>query len=234
MIVLKTPLNGEKINLLTDEQMKFLKSDRTKILPEDFDYLNPIKKENEDLSLPKKVNFKWNALGKATIQISESDNFKSFYEAEGFNSCALDNFKCNTRYYWRVACKGETSEIRCFDTMDTYPRFINIEGLTNVRDFGGVKTFYGKRIAQGLVYRGSEMNYHINITKDGIKTVTDVLKIKTELDMRKMTDDTDVVKAIFKDNYINIPALAYDEWFDNPETTKKIFDVFAKKEDSIT
>ena len=88
-------------------------------------------------------------------------------------------------------------------------RFIDIDGLSNVRDCGGWTGLDGKRIKQGLLYRGEEFNkqnngrsgsgstgvydpskvdpndpYGQKISETGINTVVNELKIKTEVDIR--------------------------------------------------
>ncbi len=89
-----------------------------------------------------------------------------------------------------------------------------------MRDCGGWNTVYGKRIKQGLLYRGSEMNSHVNITEDGLKTLSDDLKLKSVLDIRGKTEK---VEDVYKGNYMNIPGSSYN-WLDNPASAKVLFD----------
>ena len=126
-----------------------------------------------------------------------------------------------------MVCDDEISDVFYFDTTDKYPRFIQIDGLTNVRDCGGWKTINGKRIRQGLLYRGSEMNSHVNITDDGIKTMKEILKIKSVLDLRGSSEE---VVNVYKANYLNIPVCAYSDWFNHPEKTNEIFGFLSQKE----
>ncbi len=230
MIILKNPNNGEKIDLLTDEQLKFLKTDRSDIQMENFahfDYLDLKKHDNEDCTFPRKVMLEWEAGRESVIQISEDESFNSYYSKSGNNLCCLENLKCNTRYFWRVVCDDEISDTVYFDTADKFPRFIKIDGLTNVRDCGGWKTVSGKRIRQGVLYRGSEMNSHLNITDAGIKTMRETLKIKSVLDLRGKTEN---VQDVCKVKYLNIPVKAYNNWFDHPDSTRKIFEFLAEEE----
>lgn len=228
MIVLKTPLNGANLDLLTDEQIKFLESDRTEVQVEDFDYLEFREDDGDDCSFQKGVSFQWESDGESTIQISESETFKSYYSKAGDKACNVENLKCGTRYFWRVVCAQEVSDVFYFDTKDKYPRFIKIDGLTNVRDCGGWKTVTGKRIKQGLLYRGSEMNSHFTITEDGLKTMSKVLKIKSVLDLRR--GDIEEVENVYKGKYINIPVRPYSEWFQHPDSARKIFEFVLNEE----
>ena len=127
---------------------------------------------------------------------------------------SLNNLKVDTYYDWTVTAisgdKSVVSEANRFHTVDGKVRFIDIDGLSNVRDCGGWTGLDGKRIKQGLLYRGEEFNkqnngragnsasdYHYDpskadannpygqkITEKGIDTVVNELKIKTEVDIR--------------------------------------------------
>lgn len=230
MIVLKNPENGEKIDLLTCEQLEFLMMDRSALQVENvlnIDYLNFKKENNDDYSFPKSIRLEWEADSEGIVQISEYENFDSFYSEQGKGFCILDNLKCGTRYFWRVVCGDEISNTYYFDTEDKCPRFVKIDGLTNVRDCGGWKTISGKKIRQGLLYRGCEMNSHINITEVGIKTMRETLKIKSVLDLRGKNEVGEVVCI---GNYANIPALAYDDWLEQPDVCRKIFEFLLDEE----
>ncbi len=227
MIVLKSPQNGGILDLLTDVQIDFLESDRSSVNVESFEYLNLKRSSENDCSFPKEIEFEWEADGESTLQISESETFNVCYSKLGNNTEKVENLKCGTRYFWRVICRDEISDTFYFDTSDRYPRFIKIDGITNVRDCGGWKTVSGKRIKQGLLYRGSEMNSHIFISEKGLKTMREVLKIKSVLDIRGTAER---LADVYKGNYINIPVMAYSGWFTYPEITFKIFEFLSNEE----
>lgn len=228
MIKLKSPKRGDTVELLTDIQIKFLKSDRTNVTVENFDYLNLRKSESGDYSFPKGIIFEWEADGEGSVQISTSEDFKNcLYSKSACNSCCVENLKCGTRYFWRVVSGNEVSEVFCFNTADIYPRFIKIDGITNVRDCGGWKTIDGGRIKQGLLYRGSEMNSHVSITDEGLKTMREVLEIKSVMDLRWYKE---VVKDVYKGGYVNISVAPYSEWFEKPEVTRAVFEYLSDKE----
>ena len=71
-------------------------------------------------------------------------------------SARLKNLLVNQKYYYRVSVDGQNSAIGEFTTGD-YPRWIDARPMFNVRDAGGYMTSSGKRIKQGLVYRGGEI-----------------------------------------------------------------------------
>ena len=226
MIVLKSPKNSKTVDLHTDAQISFLKSDRSNVSLEDFDYLNLNMVEENDYSFPKELEFEWEADADGVLQISEDEDFSTFISLHGHNRAKVINLKCGTRYFWRVVCEDEVSDIFYFDTADRYPRFIKIDGITNVRDCGGRKTVSEKRVRQGLLYRGSELNSHITVTECGLKTMRDQLNIKSVLDLRGATEE---VEDVYKGEYINIPVIPYGEWFSHPETARKVFEYIFDK-----
>ena len=68
----------------------------------------------------------------------------------------LKNLLVNQKYYFKIASNGQESSVASFTTGD-YPRWIDARPMFNVRDMGGYKVKGGKRIKQGLVYRGGEI-----------------------------------------------------------------------------
>ena len=104
-------------------------------------------------------------------------------------------------FRWRVSffdslehC-ADVSAISSFRTEDLFPRWINIRGAAeNIRDFGGNRTKDGRRVRQGMIYRGQGLNDNALVDKivgDNRLTATDVeyftktLGIRTDLDLRR-------------------------------------------------
>ena len=227
MIILKKPKNGEKTDLLTGEQREFLAIDRSDFCMQSFDYLNLKREGKKDFSFPEPVRFEWEAEGESILQISENESFEFCYSVKGKGFCDFYNLKSDTRYFWRVMCKNEISDTYFFDTKDELPRVIKIDGLTNIRDCGGWKIADGKRIRQGLLYRGSEMNSHVNITEDGLKTMRETLKIKSVLDLRGKAE---IVEDVYKGKYVNIAVGGYADFFGNPVAVREIFEFLFEEE----
>jgi len=227
-LTLKHPFNGEKISLLTDKQKDYLKTDRSCMNAADFDYLSLQKSGDEDFSLPWGIDFEWDGSDKDIFQLSEYSDFRESIQTASNGICRVYNLKCNTRYYWRVFSDGECSEVFSFCTTDEYPRFIKIDGLSNVRDCGGWKSHHGGNIKQGMLYRGGELDPHMHITDEGLKTMAETLKIKSVLDLRR---ETELTGNIYGKAYKNVPVTAYAAWFEQPYTVmKEIFDFLSNRE----
>ena len=77
------------------------------------------------------------------------------------DNITVDNLKTGMTYYYLVAAtnadgKKET-ETGSFKTADGN-RFISFTGVYNTRDIGGYDTVYGKKIKQGVLVRGTELD----------------------------------------------------------------------------
>ena len=121
-----------------------------------------------------------------------SDATVTYLEAV-FGICEFEHLYTNTQYFYRVTAytgKGIAVVTGSFKTADT-PRILSIEGISNVRDIGNWRTDSGKRIKQGLLFRGTELDgsvesgYHL--TNEGLMDMLQVLGIKTDLDLRAQT-----------------------------------------------
>ena len=125
-------------------------------------------------------------------KLDKSDKREFKLEADG-NSAKMLNLFRNTEYYYQIVDGDQASQMTSFVTAD-YPRMITMGNISNVRDMGGYMTSYGKRINQGLIYRGGEMavkaftdgaNRHSANWSDAAQQVQEeVLNIGLELDLR--------------------------------------------------
>ena len=149
---------------------------------------------------PNPVKLTWNGLPGAqsyTLYISTSENFDTnntlVYENISATSYEVYHLFVNTLYYWKaVGNNGASTPVGSFKTDNTI-RFIDVDGMRNVRDIGG-----WNGLNQGLVYRGCEINAvtqnsdgtYFAATEAGKKTMLEDMKIKTDLDLRGMGDDS--------------------------------------------
>ena len=149
---------------------------------------------------------------KYKVLVADNEEFENAKELEtSDNKVTVRNLFVNTEYYWKVVADDEESDVKTFTTGD-YPRWILARSLTgeedgrgiyNVRDNGGYMTSSGKRVKQGLVYRGGEIT---TMTSSGhYNTITEVAKKAfredmgmvggIELDLRGNSDIGDGYKA---------------------------------------
>lgn len=144
-------------------------------------------------------------------------------------TCQLEraNLELGREYYWKVwsdvkcpeydhgstigksccekAKRSSESGIATFRSEDQAPRWIAIEGrVKNIRDLGGWRTHDGKRVKQGLVFRGEGLNDNsVNgerrgrnrLTVEDVRYFTEELGIRTDLDLRNKREISDLAKS---------------------------------------
>ncbi len=211
MLTLLKPENGSTVTLLSRKHLDYIrepKNDPTSKV----DWLN-LRVTQDDLSFPEPLCFSFSPAVSGTILLRDPSGRVKKIQAEN-GSAAVDNLLIDATYTWTVEANGETSSSFTFHTDPTPPRLLRVDGISNVRDFGGFRTTDGKRIRQGRVYRTSELDTHVNITPEGIRTLEDELGIRADLDLRGIKDEPrcpilnrDRVK------WLNFPLAAYVDCF---------------------
>ena len=169
-----------------------------------------------------------------TVLVSDNEDFNNAKEYKtNSKSVTAKNLFVNTEYYWKVEYKGAYSDVGTFTTGD-YPRWITARdvnaddgrGIYNVRDMGGYMTQSGKRVKQGLVFRGGEittmtsMGHYNTITPAAKKAFREDMGMVggIELDLRGASDISDNYKAngFAEDGdieYRQIAIKSYEETF---------------------
>ncbi|MBQ8189876.1 MAG: tyrosine-protein phosphatase [Lachnospiraceae bacterium] len=229
MTALVTPVSNETLDILTDRQREFLYEKEHSYDEHKIDWKHLERMSLKDHTFPQKHEFSWKTNEKeAILEISENKEFNpSFIVKTDAAEVMINNFKANCTYYWRV----NNSESRCFSTEDITPRWIEVDGLTNVRDAGNWRTHYGSRIKQGMLFRGSEMDRHHTITAKGVQIMRNELKIKTDLDLRGEALNLSGSPLGGDVDLIVIPVSAYVDFMSEigKRECKKLFDLFSEE-----
>lgn len=219
MIRLLTPKHGETVSLLQDKHLSYIEKP-TNDPTDRVDWLN-LRVVQDDLSYPRFVHFSYQPAVDAKLILTKKGEEGSL-ELDAKNGVLdLPNLMIATTYEWYVCIDGERSETYEFTTDSQAPRMLYVDGISNVRDFGGFETADHKyRVRQGLLYRTSEMDTHVTVTEEGKQTLYG-LGIRTDLDIRGIKDefrapalDTDRVK------WVNVALAAYGEIY-NEEQMKR-------------
>lgn len=137
----------------------------------------------------KPVTLSWETVGKY-YQVYLSDE-KHFVNAEKYltatNELTLDNVVPDHKYYWKVKTTAADGAESFSDVYTFTPtakvRTMNIDGVDNMRDLGGLKTTDGKAIKYGIIYRSANLDSITEAGRDKIKK----LGIKTDIDLRGAT-----------------------------------------------
>lgn len=186
----------------------------------------PVELSYTVLHLPKGVSVK-----DAVFQISTSNSFKQVREVEaeaGARSVHVYNLLTGIRYYYRVIITlsdGSAHTLQSSFKTAATPRLLNIDGIVNVRDIGGWVTSSGKIVKQGLLYRGSELDgsveYGFTITEKGKEQMINLLKIRTDMDLRHAGKDILGPKV----QHIYYSAIQYEQVFTNAgsDAVRRVF-----------
>ena len=165
------------------------------------------------------------------VLVSRDESFENAKEyVTGENSVNVKNLFINTQYYWKVVADDEESAVGTFTT-GNYVRWISARPLFNVRDNGGYMTDSGKRVKQGLVYRGGEItiktwgDHSLTATEESKKVFREDMGMVggLEIDLRGTGDIGDGYKAnaFAEDGDISYEMLAiksYNETFSKDGT----------------
>jgi hypothetical protein len=201
----------------------------------------------KEKSRPEPVQLQWEYDGEQASQeyvvnISENQDMSSSVTyTSSTDSLDVYNLKIGTTYYWTVSYGKITSDVFSFTTDGTAPRNLYVDGITNVRDLGGWVTESGTRTKQGMIFRCGRLNESsadtatIEITDDGIKTMRDVLGVKSEIDLRRV--DTGEIGGITSSplgedvNYFSCPMTwEGDTFVDNKDEILEVFSILADED----
>lgn len=181
-----TPSEGEVVVLVNEDMADFIASYAIGISNE---YVT-----KTDNFAPVGVELSWTAEGAPTEYLVSVATDKDFSDKKTYvvseNTLTLQDLFVNYTYYWKVTAKYETEEKTSkyfiFSTADT-PRTIEIEGVSNTRDIGGKITTSGKKVKQGMAFRGAYLD---EIKPAGKVKALETYGIKTDLDLRKAAEGT--------------------------------------------
>lgn len=214
------------------------------------------------------VKFQWKCTSKERgpykILISETEDFAEpqvlfavrdpktkSWQCHAIATGYSGNFKIGQKYFWKVIGykdfrKGTKTEsaVFTFTTEDLPPRWIIIEGrVKNIRDLGGYCTNDGKKVKQGMIFRGQGLNDNSidheipgsnRLTLNDQQYFLDILKIRTDLDLRNSYETGKLKQSPLGKTVklISIPSPAYKELFQSKwkHAVAACFRVFCDKD----
>ena len=177
--------------------------------------------DDVNTQLSKKVPLIWDVKDNITIatyevllSTKEDLSDAKVYETTEKSLC-LENLFAATTYYWKVKAKdgSYSSAVSSFTTED-YVRMISSDGIINVRDIGGRMTLYGRRVKQGIIFRGAEVvretykapnsgDTHTKTTSAiSDKVFNEELKIGLEIDLRGKEESNNLTASEIGENVI--------------------------------
>ncbi len=200
--------------------------------------------EYPERSLPHPVQFRWQSLNSQSnharydLYIDRDPSFENAIVVSDLESMAAEvpSLLVGTRYYWKViqqrnGSPAAESNVASFVTHAAPPRWIQVPGITNVRDLGGWRAGAAQRVRQGMVYRSAEMNTHIILPPEGERVLVEELGIRTDLDLRGTADDENPAPALDPQRvrWASCPLYAYKDIFSaqGKESIRRAFHVMA-------
>ena len=192
---------------------------------------------NYDASIPVEVSFTFDeSLKDEEFRVrywteGHDNEYKEVDAVKGSDKCtaSLVNLYRGAEYEWKVVTtSGISSGNEYFSTQD-YIRIVTVGALYNVRDAGGWTTVDGKRIKQGRLYRGCEINpvetpkgHKKNVTDEGRYTFIKDLGVTTQLDLRKDSESGDLTGCPFGSN-LEYKRMIIESYEDGLDPTKEDF-----------
>lgn len=206
-IVLLSPSNGEAVALVHPDVQNFLEGKT------DGDVAKSLWKYHVSDTMRYDSQFaflSWEyAVGKKyTVTIATDDKFDHVVQETDVytQSVELDCLLPASTYYWKVTCEDDTrSPVGSFQTKDQ-PTFLEVDGVDNFRDIGGYQTESGKRVEYGKLYRSARLE---DATDNGQRTMTELLGIKSEIDLRNHEEMSEGFTFNGNGNYLNVTFNPY-------------------------
>ena len=119
-------------------------------------------------------------------EYADMHNAKEFTLSAKMKSITIDNLKVGTVYYYTVTIGKETYP-GSFKTAES-TRFVNIPGVKNTRDIGGYTTLDGKKVKQGMLIRGTEIDGLVEpsyfLETDAVDAAQEEFGFVCDLDLR--------------------------------------------------
>ena len=169
-----------------------------------------------------------------TLLISEYPDLRDAREyilSAKETSLSIDNLKTGTTYYYKVTV-GEGTYPGSFRTAKS-TRFLSLPGVYNTRDIGGYATLDGKRVREGMLIRGTEVD-GLGVSADGKcyflkdKAAAEPFGFAFEMDLRSEVRFEDGYRSRLGDGVIHKQVesgVSYKEIFteQGKKTVKEIF-----------
>ena len=211
----------KEIEIVADQTFSIHTELQKEYLASAYDYISLYANGKEELSRPVPVDLTWEDknVDEYTFMLSEFSDFSKceISEKVSINSISIYNLKIHTLYYWCVEYKIndslERTDTKTLVIENSIPRNLYVDGLTNVRDLGGYRLGVNKYVKQGMIYRCSRLNENETttnlITEDGINEMVNHLGIKSELDIRRTSNNENggITSSPLGDsvNYFSVP-----------------------------
>lgn len=150
---------------------------------------------------PSPVTLTWEStvrLDSLVVAVSEkkdlSEPFSVVCSSGATEAVEVWNLIPGRKYYYGIRALKDSTE--WFDLQNGSfktagrRRMMRVDGVSNVRDLGGLKTEDGRTLRFGKIFRGGQLDGWDDefVTEEGLKTLRDFMKIGTDIDYRNDWD----------------------------------------------
>ena len=230
MIRAVSPIDGETVTLLREKHLRYIRDPQNDPNVK-VDWLN-LKATGTDLSFPEPLELRFAPAVDGEVILRDARGGEHVLPALAGRAEAINLF-VGEAYTWCVRTAEGQSPPFHFQTDAMPPRMLFVEGISNVRDFGGFRTVSGQIVKQGMVLRTSEMDTHTAITAVGIATLEQDFGIRTDMDLRGIKQESvGPVLNTERVQWVNFPIAAYADIYtpEQMELYRASFEYMAKKE----
>ena len=224
-------------------EVKILPEKVLRYLNDDFETLdlNTYCDLNNILDKPRAVVVKAPYEFEAPVQLTLTDlndvTFRRVYTIEKGGAALVKNLYPARIYRCRFRSCDGSEKVEEFCTQDKLPCMLDVDGLRNVRDFGGWKASGGK-LKYKVLYRGSELNrvanHGIELTEEGRRVMAEEMHIITDIDLRNDKESLYITESPIGGHvkYYRKMVLGYMDMFKEEfnGTLKEIFEILSYRE----
>ena len=162
---------------------------------------------------------------RANLEVGRTYYWKVWSDVKCDGGYAHGSMLCGACKKCGRASKVHESPVASFVTERRAPRWIALEGnVANVRDIGGWTTLDGRRVRQGMAFRGQGLNDNSmsgdapgrnRLTMEDAAYLVGVLGIRTDLDLRTRCETAGMERSPLGGGvrYISRPSPLYDGIF---------------------
>ena len=226
-----------EVKIIPEKVLRYLDDDFETLDLNAYCDLNNILDKPRSVKIKAPSAFKDNYPIRLSVKESKDPLFYREYVITGKEGVELKNCYPGRVYTCTfIASDGRGLEEE-FCTQDKLPCLLDIDGLRNVRDFGGWKA-KGGRLAEKILYRGSEMNlvgnHGIELTEEGRQVLVEEMMIKTDIDLRNDEEALHITESPIGNhvNYHRKTILGYMDMLKEEfnTTLKEIFEILSNKQ----
>lgn len=156
------------------------------------------------------VKIEWSqAVSPAELLLEWGGSSGKSFQVDGLDKVWFVNLELGTEYRWSIR-SGEKVASSWFKTSAEPPRLMFVGGVCDFRDLGGWTAAGGKKVRQNMIFRSSPVG---NITPEGVSYLNDVLKIRTDIELRDVNEARSYSSSVLGEE-VNLEKISFPAYED--------------------